>query len=72
LLTTGLSLGERTRLQGVTDAMIWSSAAAASLGSGVIMAAAGFAVLGVIGAALIAVPLTLTLARRSAAQPSRT
>ncbi len=52
--------------------MIWSSAAAASLGSGVIMAAAGFAVLGVIGAAMIAVPLTLTLARRSVAQSSRT
>ena len=30
------------------------------------MAAAGFAVLGLIGAAMIAVPLTLTLARRTA------
>jgi MFS family permease len=65
LLTTGLSIVERTRLQGATDALIWSSAAAASLGAGVIMAAAGFAVLGLIGAAMIAVPVTLTLARRS-------
>ncbi len=65
LLTTGLSIVERTRLQGVTDALIWSSAAAASLTSGVIMAAAGFAVLGLIGAAMIAVPVTLMLARRS-------
>jgi MFS family permease len=72
LLTTGLSLGERTRLQGATDALIWSSAAAASLGSGVIMAAAGFAVLGLIGAAMIIVPVTLTLARRSVAQSSST
>jgi MFS family permease len=72
LLTTGLSLGERTRLQGVTDALIWSSAAAASLGSGVIMAAAGFAVLGLIGAAMIIVPVTLTLARRNVAQSSGT
>lgn len=71
LLTTGLSLGERTRLQGWTDALIWSSAAAASLGSGVIMAAANFAVLGLIGAAMIIVPLSLTLARRGAAQSSR-
>ena len=30
----GLTLAERTRLQGLTDALIWSSAAAASLGSG--------------------------------------
>ncbi len=66
LLTTGLSIVERTRLQGVSDALIWSSAAAASLTSGVIMAAAGFAVLGLIGAAMIAVPVTLTLARRTA------
>ena len=72
LLTTGLSLGERTRLQGLTDALIWSSAAAASLGSGVIMAAAGFAILGLIGAAMIIVPVTLTLARRNAAQSSGT
>lgn len=71
LLTTGLSLGERTRLQGLTDALIWSSAAAASLGSGVIMAAAGFAILGLIGAAMIIVPVTLTLARRGVAQSSR-
>ncbi len=70
LLTTGLSIVERTRLQGLSDALIWGSAAAASLTSGVIMAAAGFAVLGLIGAAMIAVPVTLTLARRSALQSS--
>ena len=40
LLTHGLELAERTRLQGLTDALIWSSAAAASLGSGVVVAAA--------------------------------
>ena len=34
LLTTDLSLAERTRVQGLTDGLIWSSAAAASLGSG--------------------------------------
>ena len=72
LLTTGLSLGERTRLQGLTDALIWSSAAAASLGSGVIMAAANFAVLGLIGAAMIIVPVSLTLVRRGVAQSSST
>lgn len=66
LLTTGLAIAERTRLQGTTDALIWSSAAAASLSSGVIMAAANFAVLGLIGAGLVIVPVALTLARRGA------
>jgi MFS family permease len=72
LLTTGLSIVERTRLQGLSDALIWSSAAAASLTSGLIMAAAGFAVLGLIGAAMIAVPVTLTLARRTALRSEAT
>ncbi len=64
LLTTGLGVAERTKLQGTTDALIWSSAAAASLSSGLIMAAANFAVLGLIGAALVVVPVVLTVARR--------
>ena len=66
LLTHGLSLAERTRLQGLTDALIWSSAAAASLGSGVVVAAASYAVLGLLGAALVVVPALLVVARRSA------
>jgi MFS family permease len=66
LLTTGLSLAERTRLQGLTDGLIWSSAAAASLGSGLVVAFASFAALGLLGAALVIVPFLLVLARRSA------
>jgi hypothetical protein len=66
LLTKGLSLAERTRIQGLTDGLIWSSAAAASLGSGIILAAASFAALGLLGAALVVVPFMLVLARRSA------
>jgi MFS family permease len=64
LLTHGLGLAERTRLQGLTDALIWGSAAAASLGSGVLVAAAGFTALGIIGAALVVVPAWLLIARR--------
>jgi MFS family permease len=64
MLTHGLSLAERTRLQGLTDSLIWSSAAAASLGSGVVMAVAGFTALGVLGAGLVVVPTWLVLARR--------
>jgi MFS family permease len=66
LLTHGLGLAERTRLQGVTDALIWGSAAAASLGSGVVVAAAGFTALGILGAAMVVVPAWLLLVRRNA------
>jgi MFS family permease len=66
LLTTGLSLAERTRVQGLTDGLIWSSAAVASLGSGVVLAYAGYAILGLMGAALVVVPMMLVIARRSA------
>ena len=64
LLTTGLGLAERTRLQGFTDALIWSSAAAASVTSGILVATAGYATLGLIGAALVIVPAWLLLAGR--------
>jgi MFS family permease len=66
LLTTGLGLAERTRVQGFTDALIWSSAAAASLTSGIVLATAGFATLGLIGAAMVIVPAWLILSRRAA------
>jgi MFS family permease len=66
LLTEGLSLAERTRLQGLTDGLIWSSAAAASLGSGVVVAAASFAALGLLGAAMVIVPTVLVVSRRTA------
>ena len=59
MLTGGVSLTERTRLQGLDDALIWSTAAIASLGSGVLAATAGFAALGVLGSALVIVPVFL-------------
>ena len=66
MLAEGLDLRERTRLEGVADALIWSSAAAASLTSGVVVAWAGFATLGLLALALIAVPTVLLLGRRRA------
>ena len=66
LLTHGLSLSERTRIQGLTDTLIWSSAAVASLGSGFVLAYAGYAILGLMGAGLVLVPMLLVAARRSA------
>ncbi len=68
LLSEHLELHERTRVQGVADAMIWSAAAAASLGSGLIMAAVGFTALGVLGASLVLVIVAVLRShRRSAA-----
>jgi MFS family permease len=66
MLTTGLPLAERTRIEGVTDSLIWSSAAAASLGSGFVVAAASYTILGLMGAALVIIPAWIVLARRHA------
>lgn len=66
LLTEGLAVGERTRLQGVTDALIWSSAAAAALGSGVVVATASYTALGLLGAALVVLPVWAMLRGRAA------
>ena len=49
MLSENLEIHERTRVQGVADALIWSAAAAASLGSGLIMAAVGYTALGILG-----------------------
>jgi len=65
MLAAGLELAERTRLEGATDSLIWSSAAVASLGSGLVMTFAGFAALGVLAMGLIAIPTLLLLTRRT-------
>ena len=73
LLAHGLAIRERTRLQGFTDAFIWSSAAAASLSSGLVVDWAGYATLGLIGAGLIAIPaIVLIGTRASRALPAPT
>jgi MFS family permease len=59
LLSEHLELHERTRVQGVADALIWSSAATASLGSGVHVAAAGYASLGILGAGAVIIPVVM-------------
>ena len=69
LLTSGLSVAERARTQGFADALIWSSAAVASAGSGVIVAAAGYATLGLLGLAVVALPIVGLAAGRNAIRP---
>ncbi len=71
LLTEGLAATERMRLQGVTDALIWSSAAAAALGSGVVVAVANYTALGLLGAALVALPVWAMLRGRRELQSVR-
>lgn len=66
LLTRGLTLAERTRVQGVTDGLVWSSAAFSSLISGIVVAGASYTALGLLGLGLLVPPAILLLARRSA------
>ncbi len=64
LLSGSLEIHERTRIQGVADAMIWSSAAAASLGSGFVMAVVGYTALGIMGALAVIIPVVVLLSHR--------
>ncbi len=66
LLSEHLAVHERTRVQGFADAVIWSAAAAASLGSGVIMAGAGYTALGILGLGLVMIPILTLRANRYA------
>lgn len=66
MLSAGLELAERTRVQGLADALIWSTSAAASLGSGLIVAFAGYTGLGILGAGLVAIPIAVLASRRRA------
>jgi MFS family permease len=55
MLSDELEVHERTRIQGVADSLIWSVAAGASLGSGLIVAVAGYTALGILAVGLIAI-----------------
>ena len=57
LLSSGLSVDHRVRLQGVSDSVIWSSAALASASSGLVLASLGYDALCLIGALLLVIPL---------------
>ncbi|MQA98837.1 MAG: MFS transporter [Actinobacteria bacterium] len=56
-LTVGMSYVQRVRLQGNVDVLLWSSSAAASLGSGLLLASLGYSALALIGAALVILPV---------------
>ena len=55
LLTGAVGVNERARVQGVSDSLIWSTSAVASIGSGLVVGIWGFATLGILGAVIVAV-----------------
>jgi MFS family permease len=69
MLTRGLALGERTRVQGIADGLVWSSAAVASLSSGVVVAGASYTALGLVGAALLVAPVILLVVHGRSLRP---
>jgi predicted MFS family arabinose efflux permease len=70
MLSGGVSVAERTRLQGVTDAFIWSTGAVASVSSGLIAQAAGYAALGITGLGIVGLLLAVVLGRRGRLAPA--
>jgi len=64
LLSSGMTLRHRARLQGVTDSLIWSSAAVASATSGLVLSAFGYDALCLIGVLLLVIPVTVILRYR--------
>jgi len=66
MLTGGVSLAEGARLQGLTDAFVWSTAAVASVSSGLVAAAAGYAALGIVGVGIVALLVWVVGGRRRA------
>jgi MFS family permease len=70
LVSHGLSLAERTRVQGIADALTWGTAAFASLSSGLVVAAASYTVLGFVGVALTAIPAAFLVVQRRRVWPS--
>ena len=70
-LTEHAPTPQRVQLQGVADAMVWTSGAAASLSSGFLLEAWGFAVLSFVGAALVAIPVIVLYHYRKAILTAR-
>jgi MFS family permease len=64
MLTHGLHLAERTRIQGFADGLVWTSAAVASLSSGILVASSSYATLGLVAVALLLMPAALLVFRR--------
>ena len=71
LLTEGALPARRVRLQGMGDAVVWSSGALASMSSGLLLAASNYAVLCLVGAVLTIVPVMVMAGHRLVPRPAR-
>lgn len=69
MLTGAVSRTERARVQGVSDALIWSTSAIASVGSGVLIGSWGFAALGILGAVIVGLVGAVLLLGRGVVHP---
>ncbi|HEX9775605.1 MAG TPA: MFS transporter [Actinomycetota bacterium] len=69
-LTGGLTYRARVKAQGAVDTLAWTVAAAASALSGVLLAAFGFRVLALAGAALVLVPVGVIAGRPAPVRPA--
>ncbi len=67
MVSHGLALGERTRVQGLADSLTWGTAAFASLASGIVVESASYTALGLLGMALLVAPAALLVLRGRAA-----
>ncbi len=70
LLTEGLAYADRARLQGATDSVVWTAAAIAGLGSGVLVGAFSYAVLCLVGCVLVLGPIAIIASRRRTLAPA--
>jgi len=70
LLADAAPAEDRVRLQGLADSLIWGSAAVASLSSGNLLEAGGYARLSLVGAALALIPLAAVVRYRAALVPA--
>jgi MFS family permease len=66
LLTEDAPPETRVSLQGLADAIVWTSAAMASLSSGTLLEAGSYSLLALIGAVLVAIPVAVLLRYRTA------
>jgi len=64
MLTVGVGVEVRSRLQGRVDSITWTSGAIASISSGVIYQASNYRMISVIGLLLLAVPVVVVLRHR--------
>ncbi len=72
MLSHGLQLAERTRIQGIADTLTWGTAAFASLSSGLVVAAASYTVLGFVGLGLTIIPAAFLALQRPRLRPAAT